>query len=90
MNNYAHLKAVYGAPFADETLRALQLRAHGSGGSVTDLGGARFLVSFIGKENISAPTSILGALTRLENVQVELANYLVTLQWVTGVPPCRW
>ncbi|CAH2806236.1 MAG: hypothetical protein CBHOC_4587 [uncultured Caballeronia sp.] len=86
LNNYAHLKAVYGMPFADEALRALQLRAHGESGSVTDLGSARFLVSFIGKENTSAPTFMLGALTPLENIQVKLANCLVTVGNRSALP----
>ncbi len=49
------------------------------GGSVTDLGGARFLVSFIGEEGAPTSMSKLGLLTRLEHAQVELARCFVSV-----------
>ncbi|WP_157056100.1 EAL domain-containing protein [Candidatus Burkholderia verschuerenii] len=78
LHNHAHLRTVFGASLAHETMRILQLRVQFCGGSVTEIGEARFLVSFLKSASPAASTPGMGSLPRLERLQIELAASLVT------------
>ncbi|WP_321855502.1 EAL domain-containing protein [Paraburkholderia tropica] len=73
LHNHAHLSAVYGESFADEAMRALQWRVHGWGGSVTNLGTARFLVTLFPDKAATPTMHPRDPISRMERWQVELA-----------------